>query len=345
MSGSTRRPSVLVVDDQEVSVDFLLRVLVGDGYTVATASNGDDALAVVASTLPDLVLLDVVMPGPDGFDVCRRLKSDPRTRIIPVVLLTGLQGPADRLRGIEAGADDFLSKPIELAELRARTRSLVRLKRHTDELDSAAQVIVSLAMTIEARDRYTEGHCRRLARYAVRLGEQIGLPQADLEALYRGGFMHDLGKVAIPDAILLKPGHLSRTERAVMETHTVTGDGLCDGLNALRDVRPIVRHHHERLDGSGYPDRLLGDAISLLAQILGVVDVFDALTTDRPYRRAWASERALIELREEAGRGWRQSALVETFADLIDRRALTTSAVDRPTWPATAAVIRRGGTP
>src|SRR5690606_37002025 len=212
----------------------------------------------------------------DGFAACRVLKNDARTRLTPVVLMTGAAEREDRMQAIECGADDFLAKPIDFTELKARVRSLVRLKRYTDELDSAESVILSLARTVEARDPLTEGHCERIDSYAVGLGRRLGLATEDLAALHRGGFLHDIGKIAVPDAVLFKPGPLTPEELAIMRMHPVVGDQLCGNLRSLARVRPIVRHHHERLDGSGYPDGLRGDRIPLLAQIVSVVDVFDA---------------------------------------------------------------------
>ena len=237
--------------------------------------------------------------------------------MIPVVLVTSLDDSASRIRGIEAGADDFVSKPFNPLELRARIRSLLRIKCYSDDLESAESVIVSLALTIEARDSTTGGHCQRLARYGSALGRALGLDEDDVSALARGGFLHDVGKVGIPDAVLLKRGPLTPDEYELIKAHTVIGDRLCGELRLLRRVRPIVRHHHERLDGSGYPDGLRGDAIPLVAQIMGIVDVFDALTTERPYRAAlpvaWAAE----ELRREVARGWRRADLVATFLDQV----------------------------
>jgi putative two-component system response regulator len=268
---------------------------------------------MVAGGSPDVILSDIRMPNRDGFSFCRAVKSNPDTRLIPLVLMTGATETDDRLHAIEAGADDFLTKPVDQHELEARVRSLMQLKRFTDELDSAENVLRSLALMIEARDAYTEGHCERLARYAVELGEHLGLPDEDLAALSRGGYFHDLGKIAIPDAILLKPGPLTPDERRQMEAHAVIGDRLCGDLRSLQGVRAIVRHHHERLDGSGYPDGLRGDAIPLLAQIIGIVDVYDALTTARPYHAAQTPEAAFAELRREVARGWRSGELVEAF--------------------------------
>ena len=307
---------ILLVDDESQNLEVLRRLMMRRGYEVLTASGGELALQSVVRDRPDLVLLDVNMPGIDGIEVCRRLKADPETRLIPVVLLTTLTASEDRIRGIEAGADDFLSKPPVMAELEARVRSLMRLKRYTDELDSAESVILSLGLTIEARDPNTEGHCQRLAAYATALGVRLGLANEQLLALNRGGFLHDVGKIGIPDAVLLKAGRLSEAEYALMRQHTVIGDKLCSELRMLVDVRPIVRHHHERPDGTGYPDQLKGEAIPLLARILSVVDVYDALTTVRPYKAALPPDQALRELRDEAARGWMFESIVEEFAAL-----------------------------
>jgi len=308
--------TILVVDDVASNARLLERHLVADGHCVSFARDGVEALELVARDHPDLVLMDVMMPLLDGFETCRLLKNDPATRLVPVVLVTALTDSRDRVRGLEVGADDFVSKPVNVAELTARVRSLLRIKRYTDELDSAESVIVSLALTIEARDAATDGHCQRLARYAVQLGTTLGLGEDDLSALTRGGFLHDIGKVGIPDAILLKPAKLTAHEFSVMQGHTVIGDRLCGELRSLRRVRPIVRHHHEHLDGSGYPDGLAAGAVPLLAQIMGVVDVFDALTSVRPYKPAYSISRAHEELLREAAQGWRDRELVEAFMRL-----------------------------
>ena len=308
---------ILVVDDDRANVEVFSRLMTRLGYEVATASNGELALESVVQNRPDLILLDVNMPGIDGFEVCRRLKSDPGTRLIPIVLLTTLTASEDRVRGIEAGADDFLAKPPIVAELEARVRSLTKLKRYTDQLDSAESVILSLGLTIEARDPHTQGHCERLARYAKGMGVRLDLDADQLVALNRGAFLHDVGKIGIRDAVLLKPGPLTRAEFATMQQHTVIGDKLCSQLRLLEDVRPIVRHHHERPDGSGYPDALKGEEIPLLARIISVVDVYDALTTERPYKPALLPEHAVRELRREAARGWLFGALVEEFVAMV----------------------------
>ena len=317
-----RAGRVLVVDDTEEDRRLLNRLLTAEGYTVTTAADGLSALRTVSEAAPDIILLDVMMPGMTGFEVCQRLKGNPATRLIPVVLVTSLSEREDKIQGINAGADDFMSKPANPHELRARVRSLVRLKHFTDELDFAESVIESLAMTIEARDPYTGGHCERVAAYAAALGVQLDLADEDVAALHRGGFLHDVGKVAVPDAVLLKAGPLTPDEATLMRQHPLVGDRLCGQLHVLRAVRPIVRWHHERLDGSGYPDGLAGDRIPLLAQVFSIADACDALTTDRPYRPALSRDAALQVLREEAARGLRRGDLVDAFVNLAKRGRL-----------------------
>jgi putative two-component system response regulator len=309
------RPSgtVLVVDDYDANRRLLERLLVRHHYRVMLAAGGVDALAAVAQDPPDVVLTDLRMPNGDGFELCRAMKASAATRLIPIVIMTGAMESGDRIRAIEAGADDFLTKPIDQAELAARLRSLVRVKHFTDDLDSAEAVLRSLALTIEARDAYTIGHCDRLASYAADLGHALGLSHDDIITLTRGGYFHDLGKIALPDAILLKRGPLTREEFLKVQEHPVVGERLCGDLRSLRLVRPIVRMHHERLDGSGYPDGLKGDAISLLAQIIGIVDAYDAMTSDRPYRKALAAHEACGQLVAEVKAGRMRGDLVDAF--------------------------------
>ena len=309
---------VLVVDDLEGNITLVGRVLVPDGFEVCATQRAEEVLESVRREQPDVILMDVRMPGISGFELCRALKANAATRLIPIVLMTAVTDREDRMHAIEAGADDFVAKPLNVEELKARLRSLVRLKRFTDDLESAEQVIVSLALTIEARDAYTEGHCQRLVQYGTALGAALGLAPDDLQALQRGAYLHDVGKIGIPDAVLMKPGTLTAEEFAEMKKHPLIGARLCGELRSLARVRPIVRWHHERLDGSGYPDGLRGDAIPLLAQITGVVDVYDALTTRRPYRPALTHADACAVLRQEVARGWRRGDLVDALVELVE---------------------------
>ena len=315
-NGSPALGTVLVCDDEEINRALLERLLQGFGYDVVPVSSGAEALSALRRLQPDLVLLDVQMPGMTGFEVCAQLKQAPETRLIPVALVTGLNSRDHKIRGLQAGADDFIGKPFDPEELQARVASLVRLKQYTDDLDSTEGILRSLALIIEARDQYTDGHCERLAHYAVALGAALGRHAEDLSALDRGGYLHDIGKIGIPDALLLKPSALTLEEFELMKQHTVIGDRLCGELRSLRLVREIVRQHHERLDGSGYPDGLRGDQVSVLAQIVSTVDLYDAVTSARPYRPALPPEYAFAELRDEAARGLRNPQLVEAFIDL-----------------------------
>ena len=313
----TPSASVLIADDDEISARFLKRLLTREGHHVSVVNSGEEALRACATHPPDLVLIDLVAPTGHGFDVCRKLKEHKLTRFIPVVIVTAQSDRRDRLDGINAGADDFVTKPFDATELHARIRSLVRLKRYTDELESAEAVILGLGATIEARDPNTQGHCQRLAKFATSLGRELGLDDTDLAALERGGYLHDIGKIAVPDSVLLKDGKLDPQESRVMREHPIVGDALCAGLRSLQAVRPIVRSHHERLDGSGYPDGLKNAEVPLLAQIVSIVDVFDALTMERPYREARPRQEAFDVLSTEASKGWRDRALVDAFVSVV----------------------------
>jgi putative two-component system response regulator len=309
--------TILVAEDNEANLLLLVELLRAEGHKVLTAKTGKAALRLAQEKAFDLALLDVMMPGATGFEVCHAIKADPGTRLVPVVLVTGLSDTEDRIRGIESGADDFLGKPFSREELLARVRSLLRLKQFTDELENAETVLFSLALSIEAKDPYTEGHCDRLSRLSAAVGERIGLPEEQVVALRRAGVVHDVGKVAVPEHILQKPGPLTPEERKVIEEHPVVGERICAPLKSFRYVLPIIRHHHEKLDGSGYPDGLQGEAIPLTARIMSVVDVYDALSTDRPYRKALPMEEAFGVLRKEVGRGWWDGMLVNELEGVV----------------------------
>jgi putative two-component system response regulator len=308
---------VLVVDDDEGIAALLKRLLSKEGYEVDIAKSGETALSMMTTYVPDVVMLDVVLPDVDGFALCKRLKSEAATRLTPVVMITGLSDRETRIEGAEVGADEFLTKPVDPRELLARIRSLVRLKRYTDDLDSAASIIMALAVMIETRGGRTEGHCHRVANRAVAVGRRMALADDDLQALYRGGFLHDIGMLAIPDGMLSKAARLEPAEFEIVKSHTVVGDQLCANLRSLQAVRPIIRSHHERLDGSGYPDGLRGDDIPILAQIIGAVDLHDAATSYRPYQRPLLSSEALEVLWRQVEKGWRRADVVEHFAAVL----------------------------
>lgn len=313
-----RQPRILVVDDQEENLNLLEAFLTVHDYQVIRARDGQEALAQVAQAPPDLILLDTHMPPPDGFEVCKQLKQREETRLIPIIIVTTAGELESRVRGIEAGADDFLTKPVHRVELDARVRSLLKLKQYTDELENVEAVLVSLALAVEAKDPSTHGHCERLSDYAVQLGQQLDLSSDHLRALRRAGYLHDLGKIAVPEAILLKPGPLTPEEASIMRLHPVVGERICRPLRSLRLVLPIIRHHHERWDGSGYPDGLAAESIPLTARILQIVDVFDALVVDRPYRAGLSHADATRVLQEEAKKGWYDPGVVAEFLGLLN---------------------------
>jgi putative two-component system response regulator len=320
MSGwSIRRqvPRILVVDDNPGIATLMSQLLSMRGYEVVTAADAQQAEAEVRRQAPDLVLSDVRMPGKSGYELCREFKSDPATRLIPFVLITGLVDSADKLQGIEAGADDFLNKPVLAEELTARVKSLLRVKEFTDELETVDSVLCTLGLIVEGRDPYTEGHCERLALHAADLGRHLGLDRDSIVALRRGGYLHDLGKIAVPDEILKKGSDLSPEEWKIMKQHPVTGENICKPLKSLRLVLPIIRHHHEHVDGSGYPDGLRAGEIPLLPRVLQVVDVYDALRTARPYKPALGHDQSAQTMREKARQGLLDGELVNEFLSML----------------------------
>src|SRR2546422_8974654 len=314
----TRTPIVLVVDDVPANRELLEGHLDDLGYDVRQARDGVEALEAVAAEEPDLVLLDIDMPRLDGISVCERLKSHPTRRLIPIVILTASNDRGTRLRGIAAGADDFLSKPFDAKELLVRARVLLRQRALNLRLDATEGVLFALARAVEARDRYTIHHAERVGRYAEAIGAALDLDGEDTAMLYEGGVLHDLGKIAIPDAILLKPGPLTEDEFARMREHSVEGERICLSLRSVADYLPIIRHHHERVDGAGYPDHLRGSAIPLGARIVSIADAWDAMVSDRPYRPGLGRDEARRRLDSGSGKQW-DAAFVETFAALLDQ--------------------------
>jgi len=315
-----RTPRILVVDDNPDTMLLLRELLETRDYNVTAVSDAGQAEAEVRRDPPDLILSDVVMPGKSGYELCRQLKNDPATRLIPFVLITGLSDREDRLRGIEAGADDFLNKPIFSEELFARVNSLIKLKEFTDELENAESVLCTLGLSVESRDPYTEGHCERLADNAVMLGRHLSLDEDSIVALRRGGYLHDLGKIAVPDEILKKGSNLTLEEWKIMKQHPITGENICRPLKSLRLVLPIIRSHHEHCDGSGYPDGLRKPEIPLLSRVLQVVDVYDALRTARPYKPALTHEHAAATMRKESQAGLWDGDLVMEFFSMLEHR-------------------------
>ena len=311
MKPDERPGRVLVVDDSEPNRELIAAYLEQAGHQVLMAGSGAEALLAVQHKGVDLVLLDIMMPGMDGYEVCTRMRQNFATRLTPVVLVTSLDDRSDRIRGMDAGADDFLSKPVNQTELLARVRSLLRVKRLTDQLDSSETVIFTLARAVEAKDPYTEQHTARVGDYARAIATAAGLTSEEQAAVYRCGMVHDIGKIAISDVILLKPAKLTLAEFESMKRHSLIGEEIVRPLRSATMLMPAIRHHHERWDGSGYPDGLKGTAIPLNARIVAISDAFDAMTSDRPYRRAMSIDQARAILTEGRASQW--------DADLVDR--------------------------
>ena len=311
---------VLVVDDDPVNAQILKAMLKPLDCDSVVVGNGEEALQALSAGDIDLVLLDAMMPRMDGFEACRRLKSDPTTRIVPVIMVTALGDSNSKVRAIEAGADDFITKPPDRAELSARVRALIRTKRLNDSLVSIESVLFSLASAVEAKDAYTEGHVRRVSSLAVTLGRAMDLSPQEIEALRVGGILHDIGKIGIPDSVLNKPASLSPEEAEAVRNHPVIGWRMAEPLAPiLKGALDVIRHHHEKLDGSGYPDGLKGDDISAVARIMAVADIYDALVTDRPYRRGMVKEKALAIIQREADEGLLDMAVVSHLAAIVGR--------------------------
>ncbi len=315
--------TILVVDDDQLVRDLVTSLLQVEGYHVIEAENGDLALTQMQVSSPDLVLLDVMMPGRlDGVQLCRQLKSSEATMLIPVVILTALDALSDRIQGIEAGADDFLSKPFNRLELLARVRSLLRLKRLTDRLERAESVIFALAEAVEAKDPYTEGHLSRLASYAEVLACGLGLTPQEQRDVREGAILHDVGKIGVPEEILRKPAPLSGEEYRIVQSHPLMGHRILAPLRLASRTLPAVRGHHEHFDGCGYPDGLGAQDIPFEARIVAVVDAYDAMTSERPYRQALSQDEAIRRLRADSGTQF-DPQVVECFIELLLRDLLS----------------------
>jgi len=308
--------TVLVVDDENAMRRGLTYILRAEGYKTEEAKDGQEALNIVSTKNPDLILLDLMMPKKSGLEVCSELKGNEKTRLIPVVMITALNNQKEKIKAINAGVDDFLNKPINIPELRARVRSLLRMKHLNDLLDRADTVIASLANAIEAKDEYTEGHNERVSHYVVVLANAVGLSNKYKEIVRIAGLLHDIGKIGVPDNILNKRGSLDKLELAIIRSHPEKGQEILNPLHSLMEIREIVLYHHERYDGKGYPYELKGEQIPICARILAIADSYDAMTTTRPYRKALTQSEAIRELEDKGGKMW-DPELVKIFVKLL----------------------------
>lgn len=318
--------TVLIVDDEFSGRQTLESVLEGDGYNIEMAENGMQALEKVKIIQPDVILLDVMMPGMTGFEVCQRIRSDPQVAEIPIIVLTALDDRESLLNALKAGADDFITKPFDRYELRARLIGITKLNRfhklvqeRSNLIEANSQLLKAYEATIEGwshamdlRDRETEGHSHRVAGMTVELAEKFGLGEDELVQVRRGALLHDMGKLGIPDHILHKPGSLTDEEWETMRKHPQFAYDMLYRIEYLRPAMDIPYCHHEKWDGSGYPRGLKGEEIPAPARLFAIVDVWDALTSDRPYRSAWSEEKALAYIKEQSGRHF-DPKIVELF--------------------------------
>ena len=316
LEDTIQAPTILIVDDIDLNRRLLKAMLKTARYKILDAKRPSKALAILEREKVDLVVVDLVIHETSGLDFCRTLKGDRKTQFIPILMTTNVQGAENEIAGIESGADEFLIKPLQPSVVRTRIRAMLRNKALIDSLEEAETILFALAQAVEHRDKYTGLHCERLASYGIALGHALGLPRQDLLALYRGGYLHDIGKISIPDAILFKRGVLTDDEWRLMRLHTVRGEEICRPMKTLSPVLPIIRSHHERWDGTGYPDGLRGEQIPLLARVLQVADIYDALTTARPYKPAFSHAHSMEIMFEEARRGWRDPELLPLFAEV-----------------------------
>ncbi len=312
---------VLIVDDEKQHRELEKEVLSGSRYCVSEASNGEEALDKLREEEFDVVLADKRMPGMDGDELCRQIRNELGLKLLPVIMVTGTNDRMEMLKSLQAGVNDFIHKPYNPMELMARTDNLATHKRVTDQLENAETLLFALARMVEARDEHTGNHCSRLAHISVVMGEAMGLSSEELTALRRGGVLHDIGKLGIPDSILLKDGPLNDAEWIVMRQHTIIGDELLRGLKSMELTQPIVRSHHERWDGSGYPDGLKGEDIPLLARVFQLVDIYDALANARPYKPAFSIEKITLIMTGEVESGWRDPELTALFLKILHERS------------------------
>lgn len=311
--------TILIVDAAEINRRLLRGMLKATSYRVREAVGAAEALPILEREKVDLVIVDLMIPGMNALEFCRRVKANRKTHLVPILILTSVQGSENEVAAISSGADEFLFKPLHPDVLRARVRSMLRNKAAVDSLEEAESILLALAQTVEQRDHYTGGHCQRLAAYSLALGTALGLGRRELQALRRGAYLHDIGKIAVPDSVLFKQEPLDEDEWVLMQQHTVRGEEICRPMRSLVPVLPIIRSHHERWDGSGYPDQLAGEEIPLLARVIQIVDIYDALTTVRPYKPSLTHEEALLRLDTETTWGWRDPELVSLFREVSTR--------------------------
>lgn len=313
------RPSVLVVDDLWSNLELMEAVFNNAGFEVFSALDASSALSIFESHKIDIAILDVMMPEMDGFELCRRLKFMTEKKFFPVILLTALTDRQSRITGLECGADDFISKPFDARELTIRARSLIKLKTLQDELEHSENVILTLAVALEARDPYTRGHSTRVGEISMAFASFLGFGKKEQEHMKKAGILHDIGKIGVSTDLLCKNGRLTSEELEAIKRHTIIGEEICKPLVSVRGILPVIRSHHERWDGSGFPDGLSGESIPVNARMLSIADAFDAMVSQRPYRAGRSLKIAIEVLRTEQYSGQWDPYLVDRFIEMMNR--------------------------
>lgn len=313
------RPSVLVVDDLWSNLELMEAIFANAGFEVFSAANAFSALSIFDTHKIDLAILDVMMPGMDGFELCRRLKSVAGKQFFPIILLTALTDRKSRITGLECGADDFISKPFDATELTMKVRSLIKLKTLQDELEHSENVILTLAVAMESRDPYTRGHSTRVGEISAAFATFLGFSRKERDQMKKAGILHDIGKIGVSTDLLCKDGKLTDDELEEVKRHTIIGEEICKPLVSVRGILPVIRSHHERWDGKGFPDGLCGEEIPVTARMLAIADSFDAMVSRRPYRKGRSSDAVVRVFRDEKQSGQWDPALVEHFVEMIIR--------------------------
>lgn len=311
-------PVILIVDDLEAHLELMEAILTREGYKVRATLHPEEALQIIREFSPDLAILDVMMPGMNGYELCKKLKVLSKENYFPVILVTSLNQLSDKINGIESGADDFFSKPFNNIELTTKIRSLIKLKRLQDELESSENIIFTLAIAIEAKDPYTKGHSERVGNLSSEFASFIGLSETEVINIKKGGILHDIGKIGLSENILHKGHSLSPEDWELVKRHPSVGMEICKPLYSLRQLIPIITHHHERWDGRGYPQGLKGEEIPLSARIVNVIDTFDAMISIRPYRTICLTKEHVTKIMDnERLLGQWDPYLVKKFLEMV----------------------------
>lgn len=309
---------IVIADDSPIIIKRVQKLLNEQGYQVFTAFDGGSALELIESVRPDLIILDVEMPVMNGLEVCKIVKSNEETALIPIIIFSSSDSLENKNIAVEVGANDFLSKSFDIVELKLKVESLLKLKSAIDQLESAQNIIKAFVKAVEVKDKYTVGHAERVSMYAVQIAQKIGLEQQQVKDITIAGLLHDIGKIGISDAILNKPGKLTDEEFAIIKQHPVSGDEICSPIKSFDRIKRIIRHHHEKLNGSGYPDGISGDEINIETRIMTVADIYDALTSNRAYRTSMEKSGAFGILENSVQKGEIDMFLVEALRQIVD---------------------------